>query len=143
MSKIMKTYLLAFLFALAFGQAASAAETKFTNVRVTGTLAVVGAVTAGSVNCSNVTTTTLTTDRLVAVYGVTAATGTFTNATNAVTVSSATASTSKMYLGGAFAALPTSGFSSGALVVLTTDKKLYISTEAVTATTSWLAVGSQ
>lgn len=99
------------------------------NQTVTGTLSVTGASTL---------TGTVTASR-----GVTTSTGTFVNATNAVTVSSATTSSGHLYLAGAFASLPTTGFSAGALCILTSDKALYVSTETVVGTYSWIKVGSQ
>lgn len=81
MSKFMKTYLLAFLLTMVTVGTAHAAATKFTDVRITKTLVVDGAVTAGSVNCSNVSTTTLTANDLIATYSVTAATAVFSSST--------------------------------------------------------------
>ena|SRR5882724_5656728 len=143
MMKFMQKHLLTFLLAMLMVGSAQAASTKFTNVSITGTLDVTGAVTAGSVNCSNVSTTTLTANNLVATYGLNASTGVFHSTGGAVAVSSATTSTDKLYLAGAFAALPTTGYNRGALLMLTTDKALYISTETVVGTVSWIKVGSQ
>jgi len=143
MGKLMTKYLLAFLVAFVTAQAVYAAATKFTDLRVTKTLVVDGSVTAGSVNCSNVSTTTLTASNLVSTYGLQASTAAFTNSTMAVVVSSATASTASLCLGGAFASLPTTGFNQGCLVYDTADQKLYISTQTVVGTTSWKSVGSQ
>ncbi len=63
--------------------------------------------------------------------------------TTGVLVSSATTSTDKMCIAGAFASLPTTGFNRGCLAILTSDTPigLYISTETVTGITSWKAVG--
>ncbi len=141
MSKLMKTYLLAFLFSLAFVKAAGAAETKFTNVRVLGTLAVVGPVTAGTVNCSNVSTTSLTAASLTVTTGVTSSSGTFTG--GLVNISTTTTSNDRLCIAGAFVTLPTTGYNRGCLAVQTSDMKLYISTETVAVSGSWKSVGSQ
>lgn len=79
MGKLMQKYLLAFLLTFAFAPFVYGAATKLTNLEVTGTLTVDGAtsahaITATSVNCSNVSTTTLTANNLVATYGITGAT---------------------------------------------------------------------
>lgn len=137
-----KKYLLAFLLALTTVQVAFAvAQTTFTDVKITKTLTVVGAVTAGSVNCSNVSTTTLTANDLIANYGVKGSTAVF-NGGN-VAVSTSTTSTDKLYFAGAFATLPTTGYNRGTLAVQTSDMKLYISTETVATSGSWKSVGSQ
>ncbi len=143
MGYLMKKYMLTFLLALGMVHVAQAAATKFTDVRIAKTLVVDGAVTAGSVNCSNVSTTTLTAADLIATNGVKSSTAAFTNSTMAVTVSSATASTASLCIGGAFAALPTTGFNQGCLVYDTADQKLYVSTQTVVGTFSWKSVGSQ
>jgi hypothetical protein len=143
MSKLMKKYLLAFLLALATVEAAHASATKFTDLAVTNNLTVTGAITAGSVNCSNVSTTTLTAANLVATYGLNASTGVFHSTGGAVQVSSATASNDSLYIAGAFAALPATGYNRGALAILTSTMALYISTETVAGTFSWIKVGSQ
>ncbi len=137
MSKFMKSYLLTFLLVLASVGVAHAAATKFTDLIVTNSI------TAGSVNCSNVSTTTLTAANLNATYGLNASTGVFHATGGAVKVSTAAVTADSLYLAGASAALPTSGYNRGALLFLTSDKKLYISTETVAGTFSWLSVGSQ
>lgn len=58
-------------------------------------------------------------------------------------VSTATTSTASMKIIGAVAALPTTGYGSGVLAVLTTDNALYISTETVSGAWSWIKVGAQ
>lgn len=60
MGKLVQKYLLAFLVSLLMVQTAHAAKTKFTNVEVTGTLDVDGAMTTGVCSCSNISTATLT-----------------------------------------------------------------------------------
>jgi hypothetical protein len=82
MGKLIKKYLLTSLVALATVQVAFAvAQTTFTDVHVKKTLVVDGVVTAGSVNCSNVSTTTLTANDLIGTFSVTAATAVFTSST--------------------------------------------------------------
>lgn len=63
--------------------------------------------------------------------------------TSNVSVSTSATSTQGITLGGAAEALPASGFPKNTLLVLTTDNALYISTEAVAGTWSWVKVGSQ
>ncbi len=82
MSKFMKSYLLAFLVALVSVSVAQAAKTKFTNVEVTGTLDVDGAMTTGACSCTNISTTTLTANTLVATTSVTASSATFSSSTS-------------------------------------------------------------
>lgn len=62
---------------------------------------------------------------------------------NTVRVSTSATSTQGITLGGAAAALPTSGFPKNTLLVLTSDNALYISTETVAGTWSWVKVGGQ
>ena len=151
--KLLKKYLLIFLLGLVFVEVVNAAATKFTdvncrNLTVTGTLTNSACYTTGNQTVSgNQTVTgsaTVTGAGGIGVtYGVAAATGAFTNSTMAVTVSSSTTSSAKLCVGGAFAALPTTGFNAGCLVYDTADQKLYISTETVVGTVSWKSVGSQ
>lgn len=142
MGKLIQKYLIAFLVALATVQVAFAvAQTTFTDVKITKTLVVVGAVTAGSVNCANVSTTTLTANDLIANYGTKASTGVYTG--GSVSVSTATTSNDKLTFAGAFVTLPTTGYNRGTLAVQTSDMKLYISTETVATSGSWKSVGSQ
>lgn len=111
------------------------------NLAVDGSLRVTGATTfSGAATLSGATTLS---SMLTLNKGVASSTATFTNATAAVEISSAATSSAKVCLGGAFAALPTTGFNAGCLIVLTTDKKLYISTETVSGTYSWTSVGGQ
>lgn len=62
---------------------------------------------------------------------------------NTVTVSSAATSTVSQCFVGAKTALPTTGFARGCMLFLTSDNKVYVATETVTATTSWQAIGAQ
>ncbi len=141
MGKLMKKYLLSFLLALATVEFVYAAATKFSNVEVTGTLVVDGPVTAAQVNCSNVSTTSLTASNLISTHGVTSSTGTFTG--GLVNFSTATTSTDRLCIAGAFGTLPTTGYNRGCIAVQTSDMKLYISTETVATSGSWKSVGSQ
>lgn len=136
----LKQYLLAFLIAILGVSVAQAANTKFTNVEVTGNMTVDGTLT--STQCQ-LSTDTLTVNNLNSLFGVVGSTAALTNSTMAVSVSSSTTSSSKLCLGGAFAALPTTGFNQGCLIYDTADQKLYISTQTVVGTQSWKSVGSQ
>lgn len=152
MGKLMKKYLLAFLVALVSVEVAYSAATKFTDLTVTGTLTSATHTNSGNATTTGnqtvtgnlaVTGTSALSNTLTETYGVAAGTMTATNSTMAVVVSSAATSGDKVCVGGAFAALPTTGFNRGCLVVLTSDMKLYISTETVVGTVSWKSVGSQ
>jgi hypothetical protein len=56
-----------------------------------------------------------------------------------VNITTTSASSDSLCFAGAHAALPTTGYARGCILYLTTDPtKIYISTEAVTKTQSWL-----
>jgi hypothetical protein len=76
---------------------------------------------------------------IVNTYGMTGSSIALTNSGYAVEIASAATSTAKMYIGGAFATLPTTGFPVNTFIVLTTDHKLYISSETVAGAYSWVA----
>jgi hypothetical protein len=136
MIKVMKTYLLAFLVALAATELVYAvAKTTFTDVHVTKTLTVDGAVTAGSVNCSNVSTTTLTAANLIATYGVATATAAVTGAGTFGSVVTSTVS----YNG---TSTVTGTPASSGLLVVNSTYQLYVSTCA-TSSACWVKVGAQ
>lgn len=139
MSKLMTKYLLAFLLWLGAVQVSSAVnKTKFTDLQCTN-LTVTGTLTNAGCSCTNTSfASTVTFDK-----GIASSTGTFTNSTNAVVVSTSATSSASLKFGGAVAGLPTTGYTQGAVVYLTTDKKLYVSTETVVGTQSWQAVGGQ
>lgn len=134
----LKKYLLAFALVLASSTLAHAAATKFTDLQCTN-LTVTGTLTNAGCSCTNTSfasTVTFT-------KGISSSTGTFTNSTNAVVISTAATSSASLKLGGAVASLPTTGYTVGAVVFLTSDNKLYVSTETVVGTQSWQAVGAQ
>lgn len=142
MSKWIKSYLIAFLLAVGLAYPVHAAATKFTDLQCTN-MTVTGTLTSGGCTCTNISTTTLTANDLKATYGVKGSTGSFTATGGAVKVSTATASNDSLCLAGAFVTLPTSGYARGCLAIQTSDMKVYVSTEAVSASYSWKSVGSQ
>lgn len=112
------------------------------NLAVTGTLGVTGASTLAATGVSGTLTTTGA-GGIANTYGITSATAAFTNSTYGVSVASATTSTAKLYLGGAFAALPTTGFSAGSIIYNSADTFVYVATETVTGAYSWIKIGAQ
>jgi hypothetical protein len=136
MGKLVQKYLLTFLLALAIVDVAHAAATTFTDVHVKKTLVVDGAVTAGSVNCSNVSTTTLTANDLIATYGVKASTFT---ATGLITLGNSTAYSLKV--SSITAAIPAGTPSAAGLIAFDSSYVMYISTG--TGAGAWVKVGGQ
>ncbi len=98
MGKLVKHCLLAFFVAMLGVSTAQAAKTKFTNVEVTGTLDVDGAMTTGSCTCTNISTSAFTAasvtatgtaaaNQVTATTSVTASSATFTSTTKPLTLS--------------------------------------------------------
>ncbi len=94
MGKLVKHCLLAFFVAMLGVSTAQAAKTKFTNVEVTGTLDVDGAMTTGSCTCTNISTSAFTANNLTATTSVTASSATFTSTTKPLTLSGSITATS-------------------------------------------------
>ncbi len=122
-----KNCLLAFLVAMLSVTVAQAAKTKFTNVEVTGTLDVDGAMTTGVCSCSNISTTTLTANTLIA--------------TTSVTASSATLSSTTTPLKFTGAITTSSSPAAAGILGINSSNVLYISTG--TSAGAWQKVSSQ
>ena len=95
--------------------------------------------------CGTITVyTSITAAAITATGTITGVKADLVNAAYGVKVSTAATSGSHVYYGGAVAALPTSGYAAGSIVVNSADEyKVYIATHVVTATTSWALTGSQ
>ena len=104
------------------------------------TATITGLLKSGSLTNSGTLTNTGV-GGIVNTYGIASASGTFTNSTYAVEIASASTSTGKMYIGGVFEALPTTGFPINSMCIVSAT--LYISTEAVVGDYSWVKVGAQ
>jgi hypothetical protein len=105
-----------------------------------GTATITGLLKSGSLTNSGTLTNTGA-GGIVNTYGISSASGTFTNSTYSVEIASASNSTEKMYIGGVFAALPTTGFPINSICIV--GATLYISTETVATSGSWIKVGAQ